>query len=420
MSFNDCVLAIAIAALLILAGAALISALPTPQKSTVRTHFILSFCASLVLLTAYWNLSAIWGNQRQGFSGSDDEAYHLQGQIMADSGDVFNTRDRNPGFTIWTAILYKTFGANTIIVRIFNIFFRCLWTVPIAFIAPIYKNVRMTRLAILLTAWAPPPMLASILHIKDLIAGLALLTSLASIIYIEKSRISAVSLLCAVAVLWSVRRDLLIIIAVIAFIHLCGLLLRRRATLAGAVALTALVLVVASHIPDLIQGWGSVRGSTYVPVEIFRYAGQNVGNAHGLAPFFINNVGEIWKLPFTMATLLIMPFPPKLNGDDIFQIADSFSSLWILTLLPFVFIGCIDSIRKWTSASFPAYGGFLGCGAVTAVAFPGLPRYRLQLLGLVCLMAALGIVRLRSNLWLFVGFTLVLSCALVVGTVVYF
>jgi hypothetical protein len=420
MSFNDCVLAIVIAAVLILAGTALISALPTPQKRTVRTHFILSFCASLVLLSAYWNLSAIWGNQRQGFSYSDDEAYHLKGQIMADSGDIFDTKDRNPGFTIWTAILYKTFGVNTIIVRIFNIFFRCLWTVPIAFIAPIYNNVRITRLAIVLTAWAPSPILASILHIKDLIAGLALLTVLASIIYIEKSRISAVSLLCAVAVLWWVRRDVLALIAVIALIYLCGLLLRRRVTLRGAVTLTALVLVVAYNLPDIIQNWGSTRASTDVPIAIFRYISHNVGNARGLAPFFINNVGEIWKLPFTMAVLLIMPFPPKLNGDDVFQIANSLASLYILALLPFVFIGCIDSLRKWAGASFPAYGGFLGCGALIAVAFPGTPRYREQLLGLFCLLAALGIVRLQSYRWLFVGVTVCLSCALVVGTVIYF
>lgn len=419
MSFSDYAVTIFVAMALMMTGAVLISLLPTPLKSTVRTQFILSFCASLVLLAAYWHYSAIWGDGQQGFSYSDDQAYHLKGQSMANAGDVFDTDDRNPGFTIWTAMLYNIFGVNTIVIRVFNIFFHCLWILPIAFIARTYGDPRVTRLAILLTAWAPSPLLASLLHVKDLIAGLALLTALASIISIERSRASAASLLGAAIALWWVRRDLLILIAAIALLHLFALLKRGRLSPGRIAVLAALVLFVASSFTGLVEEWMSGRIGANLVSVVFTLTSQSAANAQGLAPFFINSPGEVWKLPFSMAASLLMPFPPRLNGGDIFQIANGFASIFVLILLPFVFIGCLDSIERWARASFPAYAGFLGCSALLAVVYPGMPRYREQLLGLFCLLAALGIVRMRAHLWLFAGSSITLYCAAVIGTAVY-
>jgi hypothetical protein len=74
-------------------------------------------------------------------------------------------------------------------------------------------------------------------------------------------------------------------------------------------------------------------------------------------------------------------------------------------------------MRKWTS--LPAYGGFLGCAALLAVVFPGTSRYREQLIGLFCLLAALGIRHWRSHKYLVAGSAFCIGCALAAGTAMY-
>jgi hypothetical protein len=76
-------------------------------------------------------------------------------------------------------------------------------------------------------------------------------------------------------------------------------------------------------------------------------------------------------------------------------------------------------MRKWTMSSLPAYGGFLGCAALLAVVFPGTSRYREQLIGLFCLLAALGIRHWRSHKYLVAGSAFCIGCALAAGTAMY-
>lgn len=68
MSVTDLASTALIAGALMAGGTALISALPVPEKSLVRTNFLLTFAVSLTLLVTYWNVSAFWGAGRQGFS----------------------------------------------------------------------------------------------------------------------------------------------------------------------------------------------------------------------------------------------------------------------------------------------------------------------------------------------------------------
>jgi hypothetical protein len=420
MSVSDWIGAAFVALLLITAGVALITALPTPEKSTARTHYVLSFVASLVLLAAYWNHSAIYG--MQGFPYSDDRTYHVQGQSLAESGNLANawtSEDRNPGFVVWTAVVYRIFGPSTIIVRLFNICFRCLWIAPIAFLAVLYKDPKVTRIAIRLVAWAPSAMLISLLHVKDVLASLGFLCAIAAIAYMGRSRFALPLLAGSAVLLWGVREDLLLLIAPLACIFAVRSMRQRGRRWGGILVLVCAGLFVAITVPLLLDSWILTTYKTSLLTQVFEYTNRNAVAAHGLAPLMIRSVSDFWKLPFSMTAELVLPFPPDFSAADIFPVANGFASLFVLALLPFVFAGCMTSMRKWTMSSLPAYGGFLGCAALLAVVFPGTSRYREQLIGLFCLLAALGIRHWRSHKYLVAGSAFCIGCALAAGTAMY-
>jgi hypothetical protein len=407
-----------VSVLLVTAGTALISVLPTPEKSTARRHFVLSFVASLVLLAAYWNLSAIYGVQ--GYPYSDDQGYNAQGQSIAEFGNLSSAwadQVRNPGFVVWTAVLYRIFGPNTIIVRLFNICFRCLWVLPIAFLAVLYEDPRVTRIAIRLTAWAPSAMLISLLHVKDVLASLGFLCAIAAVAYMERSRFALPVLAGAAVVLWIVREDLLLLVAPLACIFAIRSMCKGQGRWRGVLVLLLVGLFAAVVLPMLLNSWILATYKTDFLRQIFDYTNQRAEVAHGLAPLMIRSVGDLWKLPFSMTAVLV--FPPDLSAGDVYLIANGFASLFVLALLPFAFVGCVASARKWTMSSLPAYGGFLGCTALVAVVFPGTPRYREQLIGLFCLLAALGIRHWRSHKYLVMGSAYCIGFALVAGVAMY-
>lgn len=419
MSVTDLASTALIAGALMAGGTALISALPVPEKSLVRTSFLLTFAVSLTLLVTYWNVSAFWGGGRQGFSYSDDETYHLQGVQMAAAGTVEDTESRNPGFTEWTAFLYRIFGPNTLNVRIFNIFFRCLWTLPVAFLALTCNNHHCTRLAIMLTAWAPSSILVSLLHIKDLLAGLAFLCALAAIVYLGRSRLSILVLVCSAWMLWIVRKDILLLLGVLIFLKAL-ISLRRGANAAALTTLAAVALLLWFAIPILMDNWVLISGNeSSVTNQIFEYTSQNAASAHGLAPFFITSAGQIWKLPAAMAVALLLPFPPDLHSGDIMLTALGLASIFVLLLMPFAAVGCVRLIETKKEAGLPIYGGFLGCLALLTLVFLGTPRYRESLMGLYCLLAAVGITERRSHPHLLAGSIFCACIVLVVGTATF-
>lgn len=421
MNVADWLATAALATVLMTAGAWLITVLPTPEKASARLHFLLSFCASLALLAAYWNLSAASG--RQGFAYADDQDYHLAGQSLAESrvalSSLWSAEDRNPGFVIWTAALYRVFGSNTIIVRVFNIFFHCLWVLPLAFLAALYDDPRTTRLAIGLGAWAPSAMLISLLHVKDVVAALAFLAAMAALAYMERSRAAVPVLAAAALLLWLVREDLLLLVAPLACIFAIRSLRGGRGRLGGITVLAAAALFAGVVVPALIDSWILGVAGSGLTSQIFAYTSLHADSAHGLAPLFIRGVGDLWKLPLSMTAVVVLPFPPDFSSGDIYPMANGCASLFVLALLPFAFAGCLTTMRRLPMKGLPIYSGFLGCAALLALVFPGTSRYREQLIGLFCLLAAAGITHWRAHRRLLTGVSFAIGCAFVVGAAMH-
>jgi hypothetical protein len=421
MSAADWLICTLLASLLTTAGVAVICVLPTPEKSTVRTHFVLTYIASLILLAVYWNASASSGSQ--GFAYSDDEMYHAMGKAYAESGDIQQSIDsaglRNPGFVLWTAYLYKFLGSNTIVVRLFNILFRCLWIVPIAFLCTAYGDPRTTRLAIYLSAWAPSALLIGILHVKDVLAILAFLTALAAIAFMRSWRNALFTLLASCAVIELVRQDLMLLVVPLATLQAARILFNQKRKGLFILLFASVTAVAARSLPAMLSSWNSSVNFSDALLVIFSLTGQTAETANGLAPFFIQGFADLWKLPFSMAIVTILPFPPDLSWTNVYITADGIASIFVLVLFPFALAGCLFSLKGREETRLPALAGLLGCAALLAIVFPGAIRYREQMISLFSMMAAVGLRNWRDYKRLVIGSALCMVCAVIVGSLLH-
>lgn len=393
-----------IGVLLLLAALSITLLSPVPDKSFVALNLGLSFMVKLLLVFVYYEF--LLSTSANGFGFDDELTYHTIGaQVANGATSLFLLDDpgtNNPGFIAWTAVIYRYIGEDTLIVRVFNVFFNSMWLLPVAILASYFGQPKITRLSVALVAWMPSLLLYSVLHIKDLLSGLLMLLFLAAVIKINP-RNSVKCLLTGVlslSLLWTIRKDLIMVLfcATFAYIVVSNATWRHVPRLLVLVCLLAVAIgVFASHYAESFYG-RFLLGEREVGISelLIKRNIEKSDESNLLGYLYIKQPSELWKLPIAVAASLAIPFPPVWNGNYPHASVASFANVPFLLLLPFIFVGTIESLRSNRQvAVLIVVTVYLSMAFACVVSYAVL-RYRDHFLPILLILASVGLVHFRK------------------------
>lgn len=384
---------------------------------------LIAFSLKAVLVPIYYIVLVKGG--LDGFAYIDSYSYHLDGIEIARElryGIDYSSRAWravDPGYPIFTGIVYWIAGPNTLVVRILNCVFSTFMLLYIYRIARLFfEEERIARWACYLVAFLPYSTTIVINHRKE-----PIVTLLATFIFFHTARLirseknSSVSAALAVSGLVAMiffRSGF--VLPFMGVLFLCYVTATQSLVRSLALAIpTILAMVTVEFLLADDVSVSVVASTERIRGKILDSAGH--AQVGGLVRFVrMTSIYEIYKLPLATILVVILPYPPHVNG-NLPSIILSWENLLNLAFLPQVIRGAwmVLSEAGWQKRIplliFP--GVFLVLIGATHV---GVERYREVVFPVMMVLGAAGLYRGR-NLRLSI---VVYGALIVLGGVVVF
>jgi len=350
-----------VAGLLVAFGVLILRVFAGESESQCQKIFLLGFFVRIVSMYAlYFVLLEANGH---GFAFADDRDYHFAGKMLAGvMGFGGGAMERlgivsNPGYFYFVGVLYELFGDNTLVARVFNVFFSSLTAIVVYLIALELWDKRSAKLAGYLFALMPNMIFWSSLQFKDSLV--ILLLAYLFYVFIAGLRRNLMLLaygaaFAALAMISTLRRDLLVLLIGLVilwfvlkayrtqFSALFGSRKGITVFVAGFGLMTALFVgVVVYTTPlgvELAQRYEYLANVDVTTRDQGRgFATRGSVELGGSRFFRINSVEDLVKLPASMLFTLAMPPPAtSLAVGGVGYMIYSWANVFLLALIPFM------------------------------------------------------------------------------------
>jgi len=311
---------------------------------------IWTFVVKAILVFAYFEW-LVWIGEF-GFAYFDARGHHEQAidmltEIEYDVPHVtWGWFARDPGMYRLTAWTYMLFGPNTLVVRFFLISFISMSLLYLYRISKMFCDEQTARLATLLTAILPWPVLTTLNHRKEPIVQLIVLFMFYHAFRVfrqEPGWLRSVAFtFIGLVMIYPFRSGL--ILPFLGVMVICFVLANRN-PLQGAVlaVVTILGLVILQlAVPDDSKiGLGTYGDRVEKTLDASARRAQLSGVASLLR---MTGPIDIYKLPFAGAAYLILPFPPDFVGYPPAVLGNAINIFGVL-LLPHMILGVWSMIR---------------------------------------------------------------------------
>lgn len=366
---------------------------------------LVAFTLKAILVPIYY--VALVNDGLEGFAYIDAHDYHLDGIEIARelstridySSRAWETVD--PGYPIFTGILYWIAGPNTLMVRMFNCMFSTFILLYVYRTARLFfEEEQIARYACYLAAFLPFSIAIVINHRKESIVTLLSIFTFSHaarlIRFDRKWGLSAGLTAIGLMSIFFFRSGF--VLPFLAILFLCYVVSTQSLWRSVALAVPTILLLVA------VQFFISDDVSVSVAASTERLQGKilnssDLSEVGGLARFArMNSVFQVYKLPLATFLALALPFPPLFSG-LLPPVVLSWTNLANLAFLPFMIGGGFAVLRdpewrrKMPILLFPLV--FLVLIGATHI---GVARYRETVFPVILILAAAGLHRGTSLL----------------------
>ena len=353
--------------------------------------FIIRVISAIII---YYVLIQLRGVPFRG--GGDAEGYERWGRLLSERWNagqyIIPKMGANKGYFITSGIIHYTAQLigryHVLLPRFFNCFIGALIPVYVYKIAFRIYNENIAKTSAWISVFFPNFILYSSVQLKDIIIVflfVVIIFKMLEYFYTDKL-INILIIGAAVFILYYFREifSILIIFVLVCtfFIYTFGKsdagfnrgLYNKVVILTGTVALFIFIYFIGLE-------FGIVKfRSLAISARIDRYRYHSFGSFIGgeeysesLALSLYSNMQGILRLIVFTGLLLIKPFPPwwALLNNQPLKIFYFINGMFWISILPFVIIGFITSIRKKFVESFPIYLIFIVVLIVVAATFFG-------------------------------------------------
>lgn len=394
------------------------------ERKALLVIAIFSYLLKAILVPIYYMILVEAG--LDGFAYIDAAEYHSTAMQMA-----FEVRHDMPhqnwgwtklsnGYFILCAYIYAWFGTNTLLPRFLNAAVSTMSLLYVYRIARHYyeNDPKIARIAVLLTAFMPFPITTIINQRKDPIAQFFTLMAFyhgSVLLQMDRRwRKSLFFMALSLVPLFYIRTGFIppfLAIMAIAFIML-------RRNIATGLAAGAAVLIVFVGFQMVTPSDSRLNVRTSIERLEGKASSAEVAKKQSfglLKHALITSPLEIYKFPFTIFLMMVIPFPPSLDFAYVPTLIRSWANLVCLFFYPRMFIGAVAALRDRTKPSkvpILLYTGtiLLIIGAVN----PSVTRYRETVLPILFILVASGLRKKRSLIvnFVFTGLLCVMAAGI--------
>lgn len=322
---------------------------PEERKWVMRVA-IAAFLIKSLLLPFYFQWLVSIGEE--GFAYADAGRVHNQSIRMGEEITYDTPRNTpgwyavDPGIYLLTTYTYLAFGTNTLVIRFLLIMCISMAILYTYRITRMYFDEPTARLAALLHAFMPAPILLSLNHRKDPIVQLLVMFMFYHSVRVFRQEPnwprSVGWVIAGLVAVYPFRSGL--ILPFLGMMVICFVLANRN-VLQGMLltTITILILVILQFAtPDdskiNLDTYAARAGGKLEQSAEFSEAGGLVRLLRVTGPL------DIYKIPFAAVAYLLLPFPPAFDGYPP-TILTSFLHLFAIFLLPHMYMGAWSLIR---------------------------------------------------------------------------
>jgi len=425
-----------IALLLLIVGFLSITLIKSPNRKYLAGLFFAAFfLRAIFVYVVYYYLISVGGD---GFAFLDDYRYDAAGKLIAKAlnagkgGYELFSWQQNPGYFYFNGWLYSFLGADTLSVRMINGFLSSLTAVLVFEIARLLFNLRIAKIAGLLSAFMPSIVYFSVLQFKDT----ALIFVMVYTIYLlvaktnQKVTVQAIfSVIVALFIMWFLRKDYTLpyigIVLLWLILRYTGLekWIERMHKQGLAIFAGGLLLILGAGVLIGLAntGAGHVFLERYdrITDDNKKFAKKASSTQIGFSRHLrINSILDVYKLPLSVGFTTILPLPAwgQITSAEYAGLAlYSITNLFFILLLPFVFIGffLIKDLGVANSIMLKWFPLVVLLGIT--IVFMGVLRYKEQLMPFFVIWAAISLSQRKkfkailSTMYLFGTFGVILA-----------
>ena len=381
-------------------GLLIYSSVPIQERRFLVAIFICGFA-----LRAYFAFVIYYVSKTQGASGYyfySPEEYEILGRYIAQTwrkGQWFSFAgtNRQSGYPYYVGVIFSLVGYNEISVTIVNGLFSALTSIFIYYIAKYIYSQKVAKIAAILTTFFPDFIMMSGVLQKDILIAFIICLILWTVFKINK-RVKMswiIILIAAILYLYMLRRPVSVFLALFIGLYFIFVLTKKSTAYIFPImmVITLISAVFISGVYDLSNI--SFFREKYYSVEGIQ-DNINPDETSMFAPLAgANFFSKIYLIPIAVIFFLISPFPPwRLTGMQAFQIPGNL--VWYV-LIPFSAYGFLYSLRKKSDESLFLSGIVIfGILAGAIASYGTLGRYRIQIMPLNMILAAIGITQYRK------------------------
>lgn len=403
---------------LIIAGFVFIYFFKSSDRNYLNKLFFAAFCLRAIFVyIVYYYLVGVGGD---GFVFIDDRTYDAAGQQIAHAlntgkdGYELQSWQQNPGYFYLNGFVYSLLGTDTFSMRVINAFLSSLTAVLVYEIARLLFDIKVAKIAGLLSAFLPSVVYLSVLQFKDTALVFVMVYTTYLLISRIDKRISIqmiIALLISLFVMWYLRKDytlpyigIVLLWLILRYTHLEKWLEKMKKSgfsafaglgllILGSVVLVALVNTQAGQI--FIDRYDRITGTNQEFVE--KASSNQIGFSRHLR---INTASDLYKLPASVAFTTILPLPVAgwvTSGEKAGLALYSIANLFFILLLPYVLLGYMQSknISIVNSVMIRWFPVLVLVGI--SIVFMGVLRYKEQLMPFFIIWAAVALSERNKN-----------------------
>lgn len=306
-----------------------------------------SFALKVLLIPIYFYILVALGYE--GFGSRDAGQYHIHATDLAlefrldlpKQSAAWITLD--PGYPVVSGVMYWLLDENPLVPRVVNSLLSVLILLYVwRIVMMVYRDERMARIAVLITAFLPFSILITINQGKDAVVQFLAIYCFyhsVKIIRLENGWQSSIFwLLISLSIMSFFRGGFLL--PFVGFLLLSYAFTLRSPVQAIGLAVPALAAMIA------LQLLFPESESVSLEAGLERFSGKLEGNV------FLSNVGgglvrytrvtglsDLWKMPIAAFLILILPFPPFFRTGGLPGTLLSWANLASVTLIPYMIFG---------------------------------------------------------------------------------
>ena len=386
-----------------------------------------AFTLKAILVPIYF--IALVATGLDGYAYIDSYEYHLDGiEVARELQRGIDYRSRawgtvDPGYPLFTGVVYWIVGINTLAVRMLNAVFSTMMLLYVYRMARLVfeEDRRIARWACYLVAFLPYSIMIVVNHRKEAIVTLlAVFISYHAMRFLrfrQDSLRGGLFALLGLGVMSFFRSGF--VLPFVGILFICYILTQRSLLQAVALSIpTAVGLIVVQLLLGDDASISLSASSQRLQGKLADSAG--LASTGGLVRFArITSIFEIYKLPLSSVLVTILPFPPYWRG-HLPMVLLSWLNLFNLAFLPFMISGSWVTIsgERWRERVplllIPVI--FL---VLIGAAHVGVVRYRETVFPMMLIVASAGMARGNNAIVVICTYSALLALGALVWVVRY-